>query len=352
VSSPDLAATFRYVHSSNFPALLEALGASLLLSTYQAGKLVVIRAAHGRLSTLLRSFEQPMGLALDQGLLAVGTRSQIWFLTDCPSLAPQVPPAGRHDACFLPRRCQVTGAIRSHEIAWAGRELWVVNTQFSCLCTLHPSFSFVPRWRPAFITALAGEDRCHLNGLALVPDERGLPVPRYVTALGETDTPEGWRPNKAAGGCLIDVPTGAVLVRGLSMPHSPRWHAGRLWLLESGRGQIGVVDLTTRRVQPVTELPGFTRGLTFYERLAFVCLSRIRETSTFGGLPLAARQTELKCGVWVVDIATGQTVAFLEFEQGVEELFDIQLLPGKRFPAVIGFQKEPINELFVLPPRT
>jgi uncharacterized protein (TIGR03032 family) len=339
---------FRYVHSSNLPALLESLGMSLLFTTYQAGKLGVVRAAQGRLSTLLRNFEQPMGLAGDSRRLAVGTRNQIWFLQTAPDLAVRLPPAGQHDSCFVPRWCHVTGDIRSHEIAWAGEELWLVNTRFSCLCTLHTDYSFVPRWQPPFISALAGEDRCHLNGLALAPGERGTFIPRFVSALGETDTAEGWRPNKARGGCLIDVATGAIVLRGLSMPHSPRWHAGRLWLLESGTGRLLHVD-PAGRAETVAQLPGFTRGLAFHDQLAFVGLSRIRETAMFAGLPIADRLAELKCGIWVVDLGTGQTVALLEFEQGVEELFEIQLLRGLRSPAVIGLKAEAPMEVFVLP---
>src|SRR5262249_32790478 len=151
----------------------------------------------------------------------------------------------------------VTGDIGVHEMAWAGEELWIVSTRFSSLCTLHPDYSFVPRWRPRFVTALAAEDRCHLNGLVVVEGK-----PRYVTALGETDVKDGWRKGKASGGCLIDVASNEVIVRGLSMPHSPRWHDGRLWVLESGTGRLLLVDQSTGNLQAVTEVPGFARGLT------------------------------------------------------------------------------------------
>src|SRR5262249_52310919 len=160
------------------------------------------------------------------------------------------------------------------EVAWAGEELWLVNTRFSCLCTLDPGYSFVPRWRPPFVTALAAEDRCHLNGLALA-DGR----PKYVTALGESDTADGWRPNKARGGVLLDVPSGAFVARGLSMPHSPRWHDGKLWVLESGTGRLLHVTVVSGQTEPVAELPGFTRGLALAGRYAFIGLSKIRETS-------------------------------------------------------------------------
>lgn len=99
----------------------------------------------------------------------------------------------------------------------------------------------------------------------------------------------------------------------------------------------------------MAELPGYTRGLALHGRYVFVGLSKIRETSTFGGLPIAERMKDLKYGVWVIDASSGQWVGFLEFEAGVEEIFDVQVLPGIRFPAVIGFQKETIHGAFVIP---
>src|SRR5262245_44007358 len=295
---------------------------------------------------LVRTFERPMGLAVDAHRLTIGTRNQIWFLRNAPDIARQVEPVGQHDACFLPRCSHVTGDIGVHEVAWAGEELWIVNTRFSCLCTLHPDYSFVPRWRPPFLSALAAEDRCHLNGLALV-DGR----PRYVTALGETDTPGGWRADKPRGGCLIDVPSGAVVARGLSMPHSPRWHDGRLWLLESGTGRLVLVDAATGQRQTVAELPGFTRGLALCGPYAFIGLSRIRPTSAMDGVPLAERREQLKCGVAAVDLRNGGVIAVLEFQTAVEEIFDVQLLHGLRFPEVMGFQKETLHHTCTIPPE-
>ena len=337
---------FRYTQTDSFVALLHELGASLLVSTYQANKLLVVRAHQGGLSTLVRTFDKPMGLAADARRLALGTRDQVWFLRNAPDLAPRVEPAGLHDACYVPRACHVTGDIAVHELAWAGDELWAVNTRFSCLCTLHPDYSFVPRWRPSFVSALAAEDRCHLNGLALA-DGR----PRYVTALGLTDTAGGWRANKPQGGCLIDVPGGQVVVRGLSMPHSPRWQDDRLWLLESGTGRLLLVDVAAGRGQPVAELPGFTRGLALAGPYAFVGLSRIREASAMDGVPLAGRRSQLKCGVAAVDLRSARVIAFLEFQTAVEEIFDVQLLPGLRFPEVLGFQKEAVQHTFIIPPH-
>jgi len=203
----------------------------------------------------------------------------------------------------------------------------------------------VPRWRPPFISAIAAEDRCHLNGLAIVDNQ-----PRFVTALGTTDEQGGWRADKPQGGCIIDVPSGEFVTRGLCMPHSPRWHDGQLWVLESGTGRVVLVDRATGQRQTVSQLPGFTRGVAFVGPLAFVGLSKIRPTSAMDGVPLAERRDQLRCGVVVIDLRSGQTVASLEFQTAVEEIFDVQLIPNVRFPEVVGFQKESLLHTFIIPP--
>jgi len=326
----------RHEYTRTFPSILSQLGVSLLVSTYQAGKVVTVGIADGDLTLSYHNFERAMGLAVGPAAIAVGARAQIWLLKSAPDLARQIEPAGRHDACFLTRSSQFTGEIQVHELDWSGDELWLVNTAFGCLCTLDDRHSFVPRWRPPFISALAAEDRCHLNGLAMAPDAEGVPRPRYVTALAETDTPQGWRPNKVTSGCLIDITSGQIVARGFAMPHSPRVHAGHVWLLHSGAGQLVQVDTARSHVQTVTELPGYTRGLAMYDRFAFVGLSKIRETSTFGGMPIASRRPELKCGVGIVDLQSGRLAAHLEFVTGVEEIFDVQIIPGTRCPALSG----------------
>ena len=348
----------RYVHSVGLPHLLERLASTLLVTTYQAGKLALFRASNGRLSMLPRTFEKAMGLAVSKTRIAIGTQYQIWILEDNTDLAQQIEPTVSHDACYLPRQSYVTGNIHVHEMAWgeppgedaipkkpdSEKELWVVNTLFSCLCTPHPKFSFVPLWHPPFVTEFAPQDRCHLSGLAMLNGR-----PKYVTAFAETDEPHGWRANKAKTGCVIDIDTGQSIVRGLAMPHSPRLHNGKLYVLDSGTGRVVLVNLADGHSETVVNLPGYTRGLTLIDNYAFVGLSKIRETATFGGVPIAEHRDELKCGVWVVDVTAGTVVDFLEFAQDVTEIFDVQILPGIGNPAVVGLKKDAIQGLFVLP---
>ncbi len=336
----------RSVHTPNFPELLRELGISLVVSTYQAGRLVLVRDDGERVNTHFRAFGKPMGVAVGPRRIALGTGTAIWEFYDVPAVAAKLEPAGTHDGCFLPRTVHVTGDVQIHEMAWSGEELWFVNTRFSCLCTRSPAYNFVPRWRPPFVTALAPEDRCHLNGLGMVDDR-----PRYVTALGQTDTPAGWREHKKDGGVVLDVESGAVVAAGLSMPHSPRWHDGDLWLLESGTGGLGIVERPTGRYRPVAELPGFTRGLDFYGRLAFVGLSQVRESAVFSGLSLTDRlaESERACGVYVVDTFTGKAIACLRFEDAVQEIFAVQILPGLRYPDLINDDSAILANSFVLP---
>jgi uncharacterized protein (TIGR03032 family) len=321
----------RYEHTGNLASVLQQLGVSLLVSTYQAGKVLAVGTHQGAVVFSFHNFEQAMGMAVHPRRLAVGTRRQIWVLRSAPDIAARVDTPGKHDACFLTRMAHFTGSIHVHEMAWAGEELWVVNTLFSCLCTVSDEFSFVPRWRPPFITSLAGEDRCHLNGMALADGE-----PRYVTCMAEVDTPGGWRPTKATSGVVLDVRTGATVARGLSMPHSPRLHDGRLWVLDSGNGRLAWVDEVSGKVEPVVDLLGYTRGLAFHGPYAFIGLSKVRETAVFGGVPIAEKCEQLRCGVEVVDTRNGQKVASLHFHSGVDEIFDVKVLPGVRCPILSG----------------
>ncbi len=362
-------------HTSSFAEILEQFGISIAVTTYQAGKLVLLRANDGTINTHFRSFSKPMGLAMDGSRLAIGTTVEIWEFHNAPGVARRIANAvetrseslprpsteapskdgnnsrqHRLDACYLPRGSHTTGDIQIHEMTWVENDLWFINTRFSCLCTRDVRYSFVPRWRPSFVTAIAPEDRCHLNGFCLAPTSRPGQPHFFVTALGESDAPGGWRANKRNGGLLLETSSNEVLLRGLSMPHSPRLFADQLWVLESGTGTIGRVDPSVGRYEPIASMPGFTRGIDFFGRYAFIGLSQVRESAVFSGIPIAERPlSERACGVWVIDMPTGQTVAWLKFDQGVQEIFAINVMANSRCPDVINDDHELIADSFILP---
>lgn len=336
---------FRSVHTSNVPQILKEIRSTLLVSTYQSGRVVAVRADGYQLNTHFRMFPSAMGIAVGDGRLAIGTLREVWDYWNVPAAAARLHPS-KHDACFLPRNMHVTGDIRIHEIAFDHEgELWMVNTRFSALCTFDNDTSFVPRWRPRFITQLAAEDRCHLNGLCMASGR-----PRFVTALGATNVRDGWREKKAGGGVLIDIPSNEIAISGLSMPHSPRLHDGKLWLLESAKGTLVSIDPSRGSVETVVELPGFTRGLAFAGPLAFIGLSQVRE-SVFDGIPLGhrLRPEERSCGIWIVDTRSGTVLGFVRFEGDVQEIFDVQILPGIVFPELLEAGDDLVGASFVLP---
>lgn len=333
-----------YVFTTDLPDLFAQLGISLLVTTYQAQYVMALSAAPPRMSMTLRFFERPTGLAVRGRDLAVCTRRQIWFFRSTGELRDVSGNVQPYDRCYAPRQSHVTGDVAAHDAAWVGDDLVFVNTRFSCLSTLSPDWSFVPGWRPPFVSACVPEDRCHLNGLAV--DETG---PRYVTVLGRSDTREGWRENKAGGGLILRVPDGEVVSEGLSMPHSPRLHGGHLFVLDSGRGEFALVDVLGGARQAIIRLPGYLRGLAFHDRYAFVGLCKMREKKEFGGVPIEAVKEDLRCGIHVIDLTSGRSVGFVEFTRGVEELFDIKVVPAVPRLHLIGMEEDRVDGLFVIP---
>lgn len=333
----------RSVHTTNLPEIFRQLDISVFVSTYQAGKLIVLRADGDKLNTHFRAFPQPMGIALAGNRLAIGTEMQVWEYHNVPAVADKLEPTHRHDACFLPRRAHHTGNVQIHEMAWVGEELWFVNTLFSCLCTRSDEHSFIPQWRPPFVSAYAPEDRCHLNGMGVVDG-----AVRFATALGQTDKQGGWRERKVDGGVLLDVPSGDVIAADLCMPHSPRFYDGRIWVLNSGEGGVGVIDPQNGKYQELCRLPGFTRGLSFHGRLAIVGLSQVRESAVFSGIPIANLEKRT-CGIWIINIDTGQTIGFVKFEDAVQEIFAVEVLAGCHYPDVINDDPKIMASSYVLP---
>ena len=321
---------FSSVHTTNFPALLRELGCSLLVTTFQAGRVILMRPQEGSINTHFLALPRPMGLAADANQIFVGAHRSVHEYRNVPAVASRVDPPDAHDAVYLLRNVHVTGHVDIHEMAFSATECWYVNTLFSCLCTLDNEHSFVPRWKPRFISGYAPEDRCHLNGLAM-----GDGLPRFLTALGRSNEKEGWRANKRSGGILLDYASGEIVASGLSMPHSPRLHRGRLWVLESGKGALSTVDPNSGRVETVVQLPGFTRGLDFVGPIAFVGLSQLRASNPFTDIPLTDQNPDRASGVWAVDTRSGQIVAFLRFSATVEEIFAVQALVGLVSPTIL-----------------
>ena len=326
---------FSCSYSPAFGQLLAQLGCSLLLSTYQAGKVIVLSSDGEKICQLPRTFDSPMGLALEGDRMAIATRREIVLLADSPALARSYPSKpGCYDSLFLPRAVYFTGQLAVHDLAWVNGTLTGVNTSFSCLSQFDPAFSFRPLWKPGFISELAHEDRCHLNGMAV----EGQRI-RYASAFGATDTAQGWRPGKTRDGILLDVEANQVVLRELPMPHSPRVVNGRLLLLLSATGEIVQADPQSGRYKVINRLNGFVRGMDWLGDYLFVGTSTLRKTHTFGDLALAQRG-DLFCGVSALHLPTGSVVAQLRYDNSCEEIYDVKVLPGRRRPNLLRCDQE------------
>ena len=359
--------TFEINASRQFTSWLASQNLSLVFTTYQAGKVFFIGLRqNGELSVFERTFERCMGLYAHNSSLYMSSLYQLWRLEN--ALEPgQI--ADGYDAVYVPQVGYITGDLDIHDVVLVeppqppklrGDQqvepqfpslnkgelggVVFVNTLFSCLATISETKSFVPLWKPPFISKLAAEDRCHLNGLAMRDGQ-----PRYVTAVSQSDVADGWRDKRKDGGCVMDISTNQAIATGLSMPHSPRWYKDKLWLLNSGRGEFGYLDLERGVFEAVAFCPGYLRGLSFCGDFAVVGISKPRHNKTFSGLALdeqlQAKQALARCGLLVIDLRSGDIVHSLRIEGVVEELYDVQVLPGVRQPMAIGLKTDEIRRV-------
>lgn len=290
---------------------------SLVFTTYQTNRLFLVGCKpEGRLAVNDRLFDKPMGLY------------------------------AKNDRLYVPSVSYTTGDLNVHDVVVdKNQKLLFINTDFSCLATLRADFSFEPDWQPPFISKLVAEDRCHLNGLAMQGEE-----PMYVTACSRTDTAADWRNHRVDGGIVMRIPSNAIIATGLSIPHSPRWYRGKLWLLNSGTGELGYLD--GERFMSITFCPGLVCGLAFFGDYTLVGLSKLR-SKTFSGLPLETRPAAMgktpQCGLMVVDMDTGAVLHSHHIDGVVEELFDVVVLPDVQRTDAVGFQNDDIERLMTFP---
>ncbi|MDH6268129.1 uncharacterized protein (TIGR03032 family) [Rhizobium sp. SG_E_25_P2] len=346
-SMPASAPKLELLTSRQFVSWLRETGGSIALSTYQSGKVLFVgaNAQTDKLSVFERTLERPMGMAVSGDRLAIASLYQIYTFVDALGNGET---ANGADAVYVPQMSHFTGDLDVHDMGYAADgKLVFANTLFSCIGQISETHSFRPIWKPSFVSRLAAEDRCHLNGLAM-KDGR----PAFITAVGKGDVADSWRDARVAGGVVVDVETNAIVCSGLSMPHSPRWHHGQLYVLNSGRGEFGRVDLASGAFEPIAFLPGYARGLTFSGHYAVIGLSAPRSNRTFEGLPLQdrldAQAMKPRCGLQVVDLRTGDVAHWLAIEGVVTELYDVIALPGRRSPSMIGFKSDEIRRVISL----
>ena len=368
---------FSSSYSDNFPKILSHLGISLAVTSYQSQRLILVRSRGEKLETKLKAFPRPMGLYADENRITLGTLNKVIDFRRADNVhksvqngeldrydelpkklkdkeleenteysqerVEQIDSVKASDALFVERATLSTGMINIHDIGWGADGLWVVNSVFSCLCKLSPDYSFVTAWQPSFISELKPENRCHLNGMAMLNG-----YPRYATAFSESNNVEGWRDNLGNEGVLIDINENRVVKSGISMPHSPRCHDGKVYYCASGEGEIHEYNPVTKETSVLCELPGFTRGMTFFGDLMVVGTSTLRKSEDeirFDANPrLLGGKSE--CAIWLIDTSTGDVVANVTFSGDVKQLYDIAIIPNSISPEVLQSSDALASHLF------
>jgi uncharacterized protein (TIGR03032 family) len=342
-----------YSMSPGLAAFLGANRIGIAISSYQSGKFYLLgQNVTGGLLVDERFFRKAMGIFVpDKDTILLATLFHLIKFKNV--LGPDQQVNHVFDACYVPREIFVTGELDAHDIGQlADGRIVFVNTLYNCLATPSTRHSFTPIWKPPFISKIVKEDRCHLNGLAMADG-----MPRYVTAVSKSDTIDGWRDRRFDGGIVIDVQSGSIVIGGLSMPHSPRVHAGRLWVLNSGTGDLGWIEPAAKaadaKFQALAFCPGFVRGLAFHGKFAFVGLSKPRY-QRFEGLALDKRLAETDsepwCGVQVIDLDSGACVHWFRIDGPVGELYDVGVVPGAMRPMSLSFASNEILGLITHDP--
>lgn len=336
---------FSISYSDQFPRLLSQLGCSLAISTYQAGKVIMLSAQNDKLIQLPRNFLRPMGIAIEGDKMAVACKDEVLLLRNSSQLAWHYPKKPKtYDALYLPRITYHTGALDVHDLDFVGQDLMAVNTNFSCIIKIDQEHSFTPVWKPPFINKITSGDHCHLNGMAI----SGGAI-KYVTAFGTTDSPRGWTSNLLTSGVVMDYASEEILCSGLAMPHSPRVHNAELYVLLSGTGELVRIDRSSGKKTVIWRAQRFLRGLAFYKSYAIVGFSKIREnSSSFGHLNLKANEA----GLAIVELSSGKTVAEMIYTSSVDEIYDVQVIAGAKRPSILNTMNDMHKSGLSMPERT
>ena len=334
------------VYTKNLPKFLHENFFSIVISTYQAGKLIVIGSLKGEeIFQTPISLKKPMGVSLQGNKMAVACFDEIRFFSANEGIHEVINQKhnSEYDKAFLQRATYFTGNLDVHDIEFGQGLLWGVNTIMSCIGVYDINYSFRPKWKPNFISKISPEDHCHLNGMALEDK-----VPKYATALSQTNVKHGWRKNKMNSGVLMSVPEGKILLEGLSMPHSPRLHHGQLYFLESGKGILQCYDPKTKKKKIVYSFNTFVRGMDILGNVAVIGKSKIRETNKeFNDLKI--RSNSLNAGVILFDLSNKAIIGEINYSSTVEEIYDVKIMKDIRNPAIITDEFQLNHDIISLP---
>ena len=328
-------APFSCQYTPQIPELLLNLNCSIVISTFQAGKLIFLSPMdENSLIQLPRTFEKPMGVTLDEkkDKLALACKDEIIVFSNSKELAAHYPKSpDTYDALYMPRVTYHTGPLDIHDLSYAADgSLYAVNTLFSCIIKVNDDYNFSPYWIPPFIDKMVSEDRCHLNGMAL---KNG--IPKYATSFNQGNSFQSWRENITTTGVVFDIETNEVVASNLPMPHTPRLFNNDLYVLLSATGELVKINLKNWKYDVIVKLDGFVRGMSLHRDYLFIGLSKLRKnSSTFGKLDFAEKANH--SGIMVIHLPTGSIAGKITYLSSLDEIYDVQILADKIRPNILN----------------
>jgi uncharacterized protein (TIGR03032 family) len=271
----------------------------------------------------------PSGLVVDRkrGVVHIASTrnpNQIYDLipTNGFLVRDDVKNSGLNGKYLIPARSRFfPGCLYIHELGIIGEKLYANAVGQNTIIKIEDSGQFEFAWGPKCIEKKKGlvieSNHIQLNSIACGKDLKSS----YFTA--STDQITKRRPGHKnfpvdKRGVVFSGKTGLPVAHGLTRPHSARLHKGKIWVDNSGYGELGVVE--NGGFSPTLKLPGWTRGLCFYKDIAFVGTSRVipRFKNYAPGLDVK----ESVCGVHAIDIKTNRILGSMIWPFG-NQIFSI-----------------------------
>lgn len=293
-----------------------------------------------------KSAPRAMGICYKNNELIASSLGNITTYTNRGELKDNV--YGIFDKNFVPNTTIHRQDVDIHDICKTDDgEIYYISAMFSCICKpSKDNKTFEVYWKPPWISKLAAEDRCHLNGLCCIDGK-----PRFVSSICQGDIVKTWQEkSRVKQGIIYDLENEEIYCEGLSHPHSPRWYNNKLWLLNSGTGYFGHVE--DKKFVEKVFIPGFIRGLAFHNNFAVVTTSLDRHNKDFEeyelGDNLEKKGTKGKCGIWIINMESFDIIHNFEFKGDVRELYDTVIIPECRRVRVMDVNDPKLVDNFIL----
>jgi uncharacterized protein (TIGR03032 family) len=343
----------RHSVSGDWWEALEATRSTLLVSREYEHLLIAICVEDGAPRITFMPLPHPSGIAYDRerGVVHVAATRNPNQVYELAPVTRTLPGGGQPVRArpLIPRRSQfLPGALYIHDLAMIGKSLHANAVGENAVVRLDRDGGFERVWwprcierrgRPAF-----DRNYLQLNSIAAGPNLRSSFF--SASADGISARRPGHRNFPVDGrGVIFSGRTREPMARGLTRPHSARLERGRLWVGNSGYGEVGIV--ASGRFEPLARLPGWTRGLCFKGRTLFVATSRVipRFRHYAPGLDLERSV----CAVHALDARSGEVLGSIRWPRG-NQVFSLELVPqglSLGFPfSRAGRQPEHIKDLY------